>query len=39
MTLLSKTAFEEILEAVVIWQTKAIERLLLTIPTNLLLGY
>ena len=39
MVLLPKTALEEILEAVVIWQTKAIERLLLAIATSLLLAY
>ena len=39
MALLPRTALEEILEAVVIWQTKTNERLSLAIPTNQLLTY
>ena len=39
MALLPRTALEEILEAVVIWQTKENERLSLAIHTNQLLTY
>ena len=39
MALLPRTALEEILEAVVIYQTKANKRLSLAIPTNQLLTY
>ena len=39
MALLPRTALEEILEAVVIWLTKANELLSLAIPTNQLLPY
>ena len=39
MALVPKTALQEILEAVVRWQTKSNERLSLGIPTNQLLTY
>ena len=39
MALLSGTALDEILEAGVIWQTKANELLYLAIPTNQFLTY
>ena len=39
MPLLPRTALEEILEAVIIYQTKANERLSLAIPKNQLLTY